>query len=179
MPRAPSPKRYAQAVFEIALERNELEDWLGDLELLQQALQPEEFSVFLEAPQIPLEDKLRAIQEVLSSVTPLARNFISLLVSQGAVGFLPDIATHYHRFLDAHRGIERGEVVTVMPLSDDLQQKVSDILKSLVGLEVIFTRRVEPAIIGGLIAKVGDRIIDGSTRTRLEEMRKTVLLAAS
>ncbi len=179
MPRAPSPRRYAQAAFEIALEHNEPEGWLEDLEVLQQALGQEDIAVFLEAPQVRLTDKLEALQEVMDSVRPLVRNLLSLLVSRGTSRLIPDILIHYRRLLDAHRGIERGEVVTAVALSDNLHQRVADFLKGLVGREVIFSSRVEPLILGGLIARVGDRVIDGSTRTRLEDMRRSIINAAS
>ena len=178
MPRAPSARRYAQAFFQIALETNELDGRLEELQLIGQALQDEDFAALLAAPQVKLADKIRVIAEILSSVSPLARNLVSLLASRGMVSLVPGILQHYMRFLDEHNGIERAEVLTAVPLESQQGARVVQLLQDLVGKEVQITSRVEPLILGGMVAKVGDRIIDGSTKTRLQDMRKDLAEAA-
>ena len=123
MPKAPSSRRYAQAVFEIALEGNAIEDWSEDLEQMQQAIGQREFAAFLESTRVPLTEKYSAIEKVLPEVRRLARNLLSLLVTRGAFRKLPEIIRQYHRLSDVHRGIERGEVLTAVEVPDHLIER--------------------------------------------------------
>ena len=176
MPRAPSPTRYAQAVFQIAVESGELDQWQQDLTTLAIAFEDADLSGFLEAPQVPTTSKIDAInQSLANSVGPLALNLVSLLASRDAVGLIPGITEEYGRLLDAHRGIERAEVVAAVALDDAQRDRVAQLLEGVTGKEVRLTAYVEPDILGGLIARVSDRVIDGSLRTRLDEMRRSIV----
>ncbi len=176
MPKALSPRRYAQAVFQIARESDGLDQWQRDLETLSTALQDPDLSGFLDAPQVPATAKTDAINQTLgSSVGPLALNLVLLLGSRSMAGLVPGITEEYGRLLDSYRGIERGEVIAAVSLDDQQRQRVAEILEGIVGTEVRLSSHVEPNLIGGLVAKVGDRVIDGSVRTRLEEMRRSIV----
>ena len=167
MPRAASARRYAQAVFEIALDKDDLEVWTDDLTVLARALENEELSGLLDAPQVPGPYKVEAIKESLGgSVGPLAQNLASLL---------PAILDEFERLLDARRGIEPAEVVTAVSLDVKQQQSIEEILLRITGKEVRLTARVEQGILGGLIARVGDSVIDGSTRAKLTAMRQELV----
>ena len=173
MARGASARRYAQAVFAIALEQGEPDRWLDDLALLADAMANDEFANFLDAPQLTLSQKTATIQESLGdSVSGLALNLISLLASRNSARLLPSIAESYQQMLDEHNGVERAEIVSAVPLSGEQQARIEDTLKSLVGSEITATSRVEPQILGGFVARVGDKVIDGSTRTRLDELRR-------
>ncbi|MCH8061243.1 MAG: ATP synthase F1 subunit delta [Chloroflexi bacterium] len=175
MPKGGSSRRYAQAVFQLALEQDGLEMWLDDLALLANALQDAEFSEFLDAPQVTVAQKVQVITDSLRDhVNPLALNLVSLLARRNSAGLIPGITEVYQELLDAHTGIERAEVVTAVGIDDDQQKRIGDLLKSIVGKEVTITTRVEPELIGGFVARVGDRVIDGSTRTRLAEMKRGI-----
>ena len=176
MPKAPSPARYAQAVFQIALERDELDVWLGDLEVLAVAVDNSEFSGLLNAPQVPTASKIAVIKQALGdTVGPLALNLLSILASRNLAHLVPGILDEYGRTVNAHRGIERAEVVTAVTLNAQEQEKVEELLEGIVGMKVRLSSFVEPRILGGLIARVGDRVIDGSVRTKLEEMRRSIV----
>ncbi|MBI4299377.1 MAG: ATP synthase F1 subunit delta [Chloroflexi bacterium] len=179
MPRMPSARRYAQAFFQIALDGNDLEGKGEELRLIDEALKVEEFATFLDAPQIKLADKIGAIGEILASVSPISRNLVSLLVSRGKVSLLPGILNHYQKFLDEHNGIVRAEVFTAVPMEAHQEARLVQILRDMTGNEVRLTSRVETLILGGIVAKVGDYLIDGSTRTRLQDMRKLLIEAAT
>ena len=175
MPKGGSPRRYAQAVFQLALEQNSLERWLDDLTLLASALQDAEFSEFLDAPQVTVAQKVQVLKDSLQDhVTTLALNLVSLLASRSSANLIPGIAEVYQELLDAHTGIERADVMTAVSIDDDQQERIADLLKSIVGKEVTITTRLEPELIGGFVARVGDRVIDGSTRTRLAELKRGI-----
>ena len=175
MPTA-SAIRYAKAVFQLAVERDELENWLEDLTQLADSVTNQEFSEILSAPRVPSDQKERIVRDALgSSVGPLALNLMFLLTSRGAIHSLPEIADRYQEMLDAHRGIERAEVVSAVPLERQQLDNISSLLRNVSGKEVTVADRVEPDILGGRIVRVGDRVMDGSTRTKIEEMRRELV----
>jgi F-type H+-transporting ATPase subunit delta len=176
MPRTASARRYAQAAFLIASEKNELESWLDDLTVLAGAVHDGEFAAFLDAPQVSIEQKQAVIQSALSeTVGSLPLNLIALLASRNLAGILPAIVEWYQRLLDDHNGIERAEVVSAVELDDVQRALVVGLLRRVVDKEIRLTSRVEPRLIGGLVARVGDHVIDGSTATRLESMRRELV----
>ena len=173
MPRAASARRYAQAVYQIATERNELYGWFDDLAVLADTLESSEFAEVLDTPQVSAIQKADLINNIVGDrVSPLARNLISLLASRSIAHILPGIAEQYERLLDAHRGIERGEVLSAVSLDEKQRREIAALLGGIVGKETRLTSRVEPQILGGVVARVGDHLIDGSTRTKLRDMRR-------
>lgn len=179
MPKGASARRYAQAAFELALEKDELDTWSDDLGYLAQAMETHEFSALLDAPQVAVAQKIKLIDETVGgSINPLTRNLLALLASRNSAGLLSDILDAYQGMLDAHRGIERGELVSAVPLSAEQQSKVEAMLKDMVGKDISLTVRVDPEILGGIVARVGDRVIDGSTRTKLEGLRRELVQQA-
>ena len=173
MPAGASARRYAQAVFEIAVENDTLERWLDDLTLLADSITNREFAQTLSAPRIALSQKERLIREALGdSVEPLALNLMCLLASRGSVQTLPGIADRFQEMLDAHRGIERAEVVSAVALSDERREQVTRTLAEMSGKDVRLTARIDPEILGGLIVRIGDQVMDGSARSRLQNMRR-------
>jgi F-type H+-transporting ATPase subunit delta len=173
MPRAASARRYAQAVFELALENRELEKWFDDLTLLSDSVSNQEFLDFLSQPRVTNEEKIRVVRDALGdSVGPLALNLMSLLATKNIAHILPGITDQYQELLDAQQGIERAEAVTAIPLDDDEQRRVTEMLSAMSGRDVRLTTRVDAEILGGMIIRIDDRVMDGSTRSRLQAMRR-------
>jgi F-type H+-transporting ATPase subunit delta len=173
MARAASARRYAQAVFQIALERDELDAWRDDLSVLAQAVENKEFAEFLDAPQVPTAKKVSVAKEALGdTVGPLALNLVSLLASRNAAHTMPGVVEQYQLLLDDHRGVERAEVVSAVSLDDQQERSIVALLEKIVGKDVQLVSRIEPWTLGGFVAKAGDRVIDGSTRTKLDRMRR-------
>ena len=176
MPRASSPRRYAQAVFQIALQGGDQDAWTADLRVLASALESTELASLLDAPQIPATLKLDAIGQTLGDgVGPMPLNLLSLLATRNSAHLVPDILEEYDRLVDEDRGIERAEVVSAVTLDSDQRARIAELLWEIVGTEVRLTTFVQPQILGGMIAKVGDRVIDGSVRTKLQQMRRSIV----
>ena len=165
-------RRYAQAAFEIALEKKELERWQDDLEKVAGTLADAAFLAALESPKIGLEDKFRLLSERLKGISPLVLNLARLLVTRGSAGMAGDIAAEYRRLLDGHRGIAPADVITAVPLDDGDRKKLAASLGSLVGKKVTLHAEVDPEILGGVIARVGGKLLDGSTRSRLAALKR-------
>jgi len=165
-------KRYAQAAFDIAREKDEFDRWVDDLRaIVELAAQPGVVEM-LASSRVPFEVKDRLLRSGLAGVSPLALNLARLLVQKGRIAMAGQVRDEYQRLLDEHRGIVQALVLTAVPLSDDEERAVAQRLRELTGKEIVLERQVDPEILGGLVARVGDRLIDGSTRTRLLALRR-------
>ena len=167
-------KRYAQAVFEIAREAGELERWQSDLEKMVQLVSDKDFAAFLESPKIHFREKAKWLSEPMKEVNPLALNLVLLLVSRGRLDAIGGIADEYQRLLNRYRGIELAEVTTAVPLAKEDEQKLARHLGRIVGRKVEIKSEVDSGIIGGFIARIGDRLLDGSTRSQLTALKKAL-----
>ncbi|MBI2936528.1 MAG: F0F1 ATP synthase subunit delta [Chloroflexi bacterium] len=175
---APTPKRYAQAVFELARERGQVDQWQEDLQAMVNAARSTGFAMLLETPNVSLSDKVQAIQEILPQLAPLASNLLALLAQHRAVAFLPRIQEEFQKLLDASVGVQRALAVTAIPLAQGDQERVARHLKEVWDREIVLSTRIDPSILGGMVIQVGDRVLDGSTRGRLQALRKTLQEAA-
>jgi len=165
------PKRYAQAVFEIAREKKELDGWQAALDSIARLSADGGFVTLMESPRLRFDDKSRLLAEVLGDVKPLALNLAYLLVKKGILAMAGEIAEDYRRLLDNYRGIEKAEVVTAVPLTKEDKRKLEKRLGAAVGKKVIIEARVDAGVVGGVIARVGGKLLDGSTRHRLELLK--------
>ena len=166
------PKRYARAIFEVALEKNELEKWQADLKVMTLLPQDAVLLTLLESPKLSFEDKAKMIDERLPGVSPLARNLAYLLVSKGKVGLIGQIMTQYHQMVDDYRGVKHALVTTAVPLDDSEKKKMEAELSALMGKKLIIETRVDKNIIGGLVARIDGKLLEGSTRYKLETLKK-------
>jgi F-type H+-transporting ATPase subunit delta len=175
MARKAYARRYAQAVFEIALEKKELERWQSDLQKIVSVVSDAGFLAALESPGLKFDDKARLLSERLGDVNPLALNLVHLLITRAGTGMIRDIASEYQRLLDRYHGIEPAEVITAVPLDDKDIKKLTENLSDLVGKKVVLKSKVDPDVIGGIIARVGGKLLDGSTRSKLSALRRELV----
>lgn len=175
MAKKANARRYAQAIFEIALEKKELDRWQADLRKIVGAVSDETFLAALNSPKIKIEDKSRFLKERLGDVNPLALNLTLLLISRSGFSLIKQIADEYQNLLDSYHGIETAEVTTAVPLDDRDKKKLAEKLGTLVGARIELKTQVDPEILGGVIAKVGGKLLDGSTRSKLAALKKELV----
>ena len=152
MARKAYARRYAQAIFEIALEKEELEQWQSDLQKMVSAIGDTTLLAALESPKLKFDDKTGLLSKRLGDVNPLALNLVHLLIARASIGLIGDIADEYQRLLDSYHGIEPAEVITAVPLDDRDIQKLAEKLSALVSKKVVLKSEVDPEIIGGIVA---------------------------
>jgi len=175
MPRISSAKRYAQAIFELAVERNEFESWQESLKKIVDLTADQELMALLENPSPTFAAKKSLLQERLQNTNPLVLNLALLLVSKGLLRRSADISRIYGELLDAHRGIERAKVITAVPLDETDKEAISSRLGKIVERKVAVDSQVDPSVIGGFIARIGDTLIDGSVHQKLETLKKNLV----
>ena len=169
-----SGKRYAQALFELAVERGQLDQWADDLSFVAQSLQNAEFRRFLEHADVPAAEKIKAIDAGLPGVGPLVRNLVALLVTRGLVNLVHEVRVAYLQFLDEHRGRQPVEVTSAVALGPEEIERVGQFVADLVHKLPVISTVVDDSILGGVIIQIGDQLLDGSTRARLEGLRSRI-----
>lgn len=170
----PIVNRYVEAIMGLANEAGNHDQWVADLDSLAELAGHPEAVAYLSSDTTAGADKEQFLARVLD-ISPLAMNVARLLVSRGRLQLAPRIAEVFTRALDRQRGIASVQVTTAVPLSPDAAVDVERRMRELTGAtEVRISTRVDPSIMGGMIARVGDRLIDGSTRTRLIQLRRAL-----
>jgi len=177
MPRTSSGNRYARAAFELALEKHDFEVWQQSLKKMAGLAADQKLMALLEDPRISFDAKRGLIQKALGEIHPLVFNLALLLMSKGMLSRCGNIFLQYNRLLDAHRGVERARVTTALPLGAQEKEVVSRRLGEIVDRNVVIDVESDPSIIGGFIARIGDMLIDGSIRQKLETLKKNLVEA--
>ena len=172
MARKAYARRYSQAVFEIARETGELDRWQSDLRKIAVLAEDESFVALLQSPKVHFDIRARLLSERLGDISPLALNLVYLLVTRGRLGMVGDIADEYQRLLDGYRGIEPAEVATAIPLGDEDRQRLIEQLSAIIGKKVVLKPEVDPGVVGGVVARVGGKLLDGSTRGKLMALKR-------
>ena len=168
---------YAEALFEAARERDELEAVLEDLQEFSDALREnEELRLFFYGGQVPEREKRRAIDALTEGITLSTRNFLKVLTDNGREEILDEVLLRYEELVKEHLGRVEVEVTTAVELTDDELERIKERLgSSLEGREVILQTSVDPNILGGAVFRFGGRMVDGSVRGRLASLREEML----
>jgi F-type H+-transporting ATPase subunit delta len=166
-------KRYAQAVFNLGKERGTLDAWQGDLALLASIVDDSRIASYLTNPSVAADKKIAAIESAIDNwnVQPETRNLARMLVERDRVGLVPEIRELFDDQVRAEHGIAVAEVTSAERLNEAEQDLIREKLESLTGKKVQLALRIDPSIIGGIIIRIGDQVIDGSVRNKLEKLR--------
>ncbi|HXG36030.1 MAG TPA: ATP synthase F1 subunit delta [Dehalococcoidia bacterium] len=165
-------KRYAEGVLELARSQDKLEEWSELLQLISRILGDPQVASLMASARISTTNKISLAERLFEGLDPLALNLVRLLVSKGRGALAPEIAEAYQEMVDEERGIAHATVTTAVPLSAEEEQMVARRLAEISGKQVVLQTRVDENIIGGLVARVGDRLIDGSTKSRLQSLKR-------
>jgi len=170
-------KRYARALFEFALDNNQLESAAADLDLLDAALRDSpEFRRLIDSPVISNQAKQAAFSALFKDrLQADTFKFVSFLIAKNREAVLPDIVAEFRDLLDEHRGILRGEVSSVMPLSELQLHNLKERLNRLTGKNVLITQHTDPNLLGGLVVRIRDTVYDASLRNKLEKLRQSLV----
>ncbi len=165
--------RYATALFELARDQRQLDAVSASLGTLKQALGGS--SEFRTLTESPLVDRAAATKTVAAiapqlGLDPLTSNFIGVLAQNRRLSQIGPVINAFNTLIARHRGEATADVTSAHPLSDDQIAALKAKLKAQTGRDVSIDLKVDPAILGGLIVKVGSRMVDGSIRTKLNTL---------
>ena len=167
-----SARRYAQAIFQIALAKNNLDEWKKELRKLADLMKDRETVELIDHPKVPFNLKADLIKQKLNTSNELVLNLCYLLILKGRIKNVEQIADEYDSLLDEQHGIKHAVVTTAVPVDETARQKITGQLEKITGKKVTVKLKVNPSILGGMVARIEDTLIDGSIRNRLDLLRK-------
>lgn len=170
-------RRYAKALFAVGKEEGKFEEYNDALQGLAETYGSNaEVVDALTNPLYPLDVREKVMEGIVASmgVEKIMANFLNLLVEKKRAGILPEIAEEFQAMVDEEKNVSHGTVVSAVELNEELQAKVQATLEKLTGKKVELTTSVDPSIIGGIIAKVGDLELDGSIKTQLASLKDSI-----
>ena len=165
--------RYALALFELARDNNQLDSVAQSLATIRAALgESEDFRKLMTSPVIGREASAKAMAALAAQmgIDPLTTKFLGVLAQARRLPQLAAAIRAFETLLSQHRGEARAEVVSAHPLTKTQVTALAKSLKARVGRDVAVDTKVDPAILGGLVVKIGSQMIDSSIRTRLNTL---------
>jgi F-type H+-transporting ATPase subunit delta len=171
--------RYARALFDVAVKEK------GDLELIEEQLaafsdlfkQHATFARVMLNPAVPVPRKRAAMAELTArlGMTPVLAKLLTLLAERDRLVLLPDLLAHYRERLLDHRRVVRAEVTTIVPLAAQQADAIGRRLEEVTGRTVALAQRVDPAVLGGMVARIGSTVFDASIARQLEKIRSKLV----
>jgi F-type H+-transporting ATPase subunit delta len=171
-------RRYALAVVELARTDNSFTSWATALDGLESLTQQPSFVNALQADGMTDDKFAEIVRQVVPAIRPTELNLFRLLRHKGRLALGPSINSFFRELWDEERGIERAVVRTAVPLEDSQRESIAAQLSRESGHQVQLESEVDPSLLGGVVIRVGDRLIDGSTRTRLRALRQQLAQGA-
>lgn len=168
-------KRYALAAFELAREHGDIEAWRDSLAQIAEFMSDPEVRRVLENTRVTMQPKQRLVEAALGDLPQLPLNLARLLLRKHRTALAPDIALAFNELIDEERGVNHAHVRTAVPLSEAETADLARRLQEQTGHEVVLTVEVDPSVLGGLVIQIGDKLIDASTRARLQAMRESLV----
>jgi F-type H+-transporting ATPase subunit delta len=168
-------RRYAKALFGLAVEMGRVEVWAKSLESLREAVEASPDLRDVLSNPVYSKEQRRAIVEKLSTALSLEAepsHLLFLLGDRNRLGYLAAVVETFRGLADAHLGQMRAKVVSAVGLDEVAVQAIAHELSRKHGAKILVERAVDPTILGGVVAQVGSLIYDGSVRTQLEDLRK-------
>ncbi|MGE0408532.1 MAG: F0F1 ATP synthase subunit delta [Amphiplicatus sp.] len=169
--------RYAGALFDLALEAGALDSVESDLKALQAAIDASpDLRTFLRSPVYGAEDQQRGVAALADKarLNPLTRNFLLLAAKNRRLFALRAMIAAFVARLAKHRGEIGADAASALPLSDEQTKRLRTEIESIVGKAVNLTTRVDPELLGGLVVKIGSKMIDSSLRTKLNRLKSVM-----
>lgn len=166
-------RRYAKALFELALEERREDEVGQEIDRFLTAYSGSSLLAVLNNPAFPLGSRKNIIVEVSRGLqlSPLAVHFLSLLLERDRLSYLPSVASRYRRLLDEKKGRVEAVVVAPDPLAAATLARMREALGKVSGKEVVLQQESDPRLIGGVVIQLEGKVYDGSVRAQIEKMR--------
>jgi len=165
-------KRYAEAAHLLAVQDGTEQAWADGLAAMGTLFGDPQAQSLLENTRVLLSRRQEFVEKALAGVDPLVLSLARLLLRRGRTSLGPQIAQAFQEILDEAKGISHAVVTSAVQLSNDDAKAVESRLTEMTGGPVIVETQVDEGILGGLVVRIGDRLIDGSTRSRLQALKR-------
>jgi F-type H+-transporting ATPase subunit delta len=172
-------RRYAEAASEIALRDETVEVWRSELDIVGAVVEDPAVGRILANPAVTLESRDAMVDSAIGPIVSApVLNLVKLMLRRGRIELLPQVAAEFRRLDNARKGIVAATATTASPLSQDEVRALVARLEQMTGAQIELDLQVDPSLLGGLVVRVGDRMIDGSVRGRLERLRNQLVSGA-
>lgn len=169
------PGRYAQALYELADEQRATDKVAADLSAFAAMIaESPDLQRFIKSPVFSAEEQIKALSALLTKagITGIAANFFKLVAAKRRLFAISDMIADYHKLHDFERGLSRADVTVAEPLKDAHVEALKAALLDITrGKNVEMSVKVDPSILGGLIVRLGSRMVDASLKTKLNSLR--------
>ncbi len=164
-------RRYAEAAFEIAERDDSMEAWMAALTVADERLTGDDVMRLLSNPSVPATARTEALERIVGDdVAGLQRNLLALMVRRGRFEQLPAVIREFRRLYRQREGIVEATVTSVTALESTELEALRSRLEELTGARIELDQAVDPDLLGGVVVRVGDQLIDGSVRGRLDRL---------
>lgn len=170
-------RRYAKALMLIGTDDRQAETYKDELQGVVKVLDSEKtFEEWMNNPLYAAEDRKRVLLAVINKMelSDIVKSFLVLLFEKRRFDHVRGITEYYQKLVDEYKGIVRADVVSATVLSDDAVEKIRVSLSRMTGKEVILDIKQDETLIGGVVTRVGDIVLDGSIKTQLENMKESL-----
>jgi F-type H+-transporting ATPase subunit delta len=170
---------YARSLFEVAQEHDGLDDIREQLDQFVAALDDHrEMAVFFFSPYFSTEEKKNALKRAIEGAEPIFMNFLESLIERHRMPAIFRIRAEYERLWDEENKLLPVQITSAVPLDEETVRSIGDRISEQTSQTVELSSSVDPDLIGGIVLRVGNVILDASIRNRLNQLRKTVAQAA-
>ena len=169
-------KTYSEALFEVALEENKVDLFLNEINFVTEnfKMHPEFFDLF-KTPLVRGDEKKQIIEEVFGDkLSKEMNNFLKIIIDKRRGHFIEQIKWEYEKIVNNHKGIVSATAITAVPLSDKDKTILQNKLSTVTGKTVKLSNKIDKNVIGGILVKIGDKVIDGTIKSRLEELKESL-----
>ena len=170
-----SSNRYSDAIFEIASQDNNLNEWGDFLNDLSEIFKDRKIQKFFLDPKINNNDKVALISESDIESDDKKINFLRLMIEKNKLFLIDSIHDRYKKLIDLNNGVKRAEIITAFELTETQLNQINDKLSNITKTKVIGNNVVDKSILGGFITKFDDQMLDMSTKGKLSELKDKIL----
>lgn len=169
--------RYAKSLLDISKEKGNLDEVKSDMTAVLETLSgSKELSNLLANPIVPSKDKKEVLSKVFSNQSETSRNFLLFVTDKGREGVLGEIASRFIKTYDKLKGIARASVTSAIPLNEASMATIKRYLSGALGVDQIeLETKIDPSIIGGMLIRYEDKLLDLSIAKELREIRKEII----
>jgi F-type H+-transporting ATPase subunit delta len=175
VPQANVARRYAQGIFQLAEGEHNLEAWRKELAQLDELLQDDVLRAAFANPSVTTARRLELAQRLAPELRPETQNLLRLLVERHRTGDMGEIRREFDRMADEAEGIANVTLTTAIPLNDAEKQRYEQELARRLNRRVRLEHHLDQSLIGGATIQVGDRLVDGSVRMQLQQLRQRLV----
>jgi len=171
-------RRYAQALMNLAVKENQIEPVQEGLDSFANAVADSpRMKAFLDEPRVPQAAKEAAVSEILEKIQGpgMLTNFLRLITEKRRIGLLADIRADFHELADERMGRAHADVTVAAPLNENQEKTLREKLETLSGKQIDLRVHIDPTVLGGMVARIGSTVWDGSLRHQLNQIHQSIL----